>query len=185
MEEHAVGAAHTEVVTVDAMVLPVVVLAIVLVDRNLVEGCQVALIDAKLAVELVAGLDETIAEEGIDGFLCHADREGLEVHPAIGTLSIDDDGDIAAFAGHEKLAPCHGIHLHLAILTGCSKELLSPTLQLCNVGRGKRIAYDEVERRYVGRHNDTHVIGIDICTSASLGKLSGHLGLGLAAYNNK
>ena len=119
------------------MVLPVVVLAIVLIDGHLVESRQVALIDAQLSIEFVAWFYKSVGEEGINGFLCHADFMGLEMYPAIRTLGIDADFDIASLAGSKECPPCCGVHLHDTILCRRSKKFLSPTLQLRHVSRSE------------------------------------------------
>ena len=73
VEEHIVGAIVLEVVAVDAVIVFAVVFGIVLVDYLFVEVCDVTLIDAQLAIELVAGFNQAIGEVGVDFFLCYID----------------------------------------------------------------------------------------------------------------
>ena len=185
VEQHAFGTAHTIVVAVDAMILPVVVFAVVLIDRHLLESRKVALVDAQLAIELVTRLDESVAEESIDGFLCDADFIGFEVYPSIGTLCIDIDGNVTPLVSDKECAPFCRIHLHDTIFFGSSEKLLSTALQPAGVCCGNRVAHYEVERCDVWGYNNICVVGIDLDRCIHFCKLARHFGFGFAANNDK
>ena len=118
---------------IDAMVLAIVVLAVVLIDRHFVEGCEVALIDAQLAIELITRFDKTIADEGIDGLLSNAELVGLEVHPAIRAFGIDINGDFVALACSQERSPLGCVHPYHAVFRCSSKEFLLFAFKLGNV----------------------------------------------------
>ena len=75
VEVHAIGVVVLEVMTVDAMRLFGIVVAIVLVDGVDVEVSQIALIDAELEVEFVAWLDEAVGHVRINVFLGYRNSE--------------------------------------------------------------------------------------------------------------
>ena len=182
MEQHAFRAAHAIVVTVDAMVLLVVVFAVVLIDGHLVEVREVALVDAQLAVKLIAGFDESVAEERIDRLLCYAEGERLEADPAFGVLGIDIDRDCAALACRQERTPLGRVQLHNAVFSSGRQKLLSAALQMGNVCCTGRIGHHEVERGNVRRHHDILIVGIDSDLRVCLSELLRHLGLRPATY---
>ena len=68
VEEHAAGVVGLIVVTVDTVVFLLAEATIVLIDGVLVECLQVTLVETELAIELVAGLYESVGEIAVNGF---------------------------------------------------------------------------------------------------------------------
>ena len=69
------------VVAVHAVVLVVVECAVVLINRRLLVGGEVTLIDAELAVELVARFNEAIGEVGVYRLIGDTEGEGSVAFP--------------------------------------------------------------------------------------------------------
>ena len=97
MEEHLLGVVSLVVVAVDAVVVVGVEGTVVLVDDRLLEVGEVALVEAQLAVELVAGFYESVAQIRVNLFLGHREREGGIADPAGRAVGKDGDGEVLAF----------------------------------------------------------------------------------------
>ena len=116
VEEHAARVVVLIVVAVDAVVFLLVEAAIVLIDGLHVEGLQVALVEAELTVELVAGLDETVGEVAVDGLGGDVEVVGRVSQPAsVGLLGVDADAEAVAFVLLEQGVPCEGVHHDFAV----------------------------------------------------------------------
>ena len=98
VEEHIVGAIVLEVVAVDAVIVFVVVFGIVFVDYLLIKVCDVTLIDTQLAIEFVAGFNQTIGEVGVNLFLCYVNGIFRMLYPSAFCFSIDIHFELFAFA---------------------------------------------------------------------------------------
>ena len=157
VEEHPLRVVVLIVVAVHAMVLFVGVAAVVLVDGGLREVGQVALVESQLAVELIAGLDEAVGEERVDGFLGHMQLEGGMAHPALLAAGIDAHCDVLAPMLGQQLAPCGGVEIHLAVRGSAADE----ATEVGHEGIGCIIDDHEVQWSDIGRNGDTLVVGIN------------------------
>ena len=81
VEEHTAGVVGLIVVAVHAVVLVVVECAVVLINRRLLVGGEVTLIDAELAVELVARFNEAIGEVGVYRLIGDTEGDGSVAFP--------------------------------------------------------------------------------------------------------
>ena len=98
MEHHIRRAVAAIVMAIDAVIDGVLELTVILVNGMNIPIGKITLVYSQLAVQLVAGLDKAIAQEGINGFLCHTDCIGLIAEPLLPSLGIYRYTDISTFA---------------------------------------------------------------------------------------
>ena len=157
VEVHASGVIVLEVMTVDAMRLFGVVIAIVLVDGVDVEVSQIALIDAELEIEFVAWLDEAVGHVRVNVFLGYRDSERWMTQPFLLAMSVDGDLNILPSAVDEQASPGGGIDVKLAILGSSADD----AVDVCHEGIGQRVSDHKVKRRYIRRNRHAAIVGID------------------------
>ena len=176
VEEHILCTLVAVVVAVDAVVMLLVIAAVVLIHCALSPVGEVALVDAQLAVKLISGLDETVAQIGVDVFLCHCERVRLVLHPAVGVLHIYCHADVFPPVGLEQCPPGGSVYAHAHVLVGLGQHFLAVgSLQLCHCGSCSRVLHHEVERSYVGRDDYIAVVGKDVGLRVECGGLGGQL----------
>ena len=180
VEEHPAGRVVLVVVAVDAVVLLVVVLAVVLVDGGDVEGLEVALVEAELAVEFVGGFDEAVGEVAVNGFGGHAELVGGEADPAAGALGVEGDGEVLAPFLLEQAAPLEGVEEEFAVVVGSGEHAAAAAFDAAHEGFAGGLHLD-VEGSDVGRDGDVAVVGVDACGLARGRALGGYLGFGCRA----
>lgn len=88
MKEHALGAVILVIVAVHAVVLVLIEVAVIFVNGFDVETLQIALIESELPVKFVGGLNQTIRQIAVDGFVGHLDGIGRKLNPSRFALGI-------------------------------------------------------------------------------------------------
>ena len=117
MEEHVLCAVVLVVVAVDAVIVLLFVGTVVLIDGVNIPVCEVALVEAQLAVQLVSGFNQTIAQVGVNRLFRHMEVVILELYPSRWTVAIDANRNLLSLAGGKQVAPLSGVYHDFAVFS--------------------------------------------------------------------
>ena len=172
VQTHARRVATIEAVAVDATLE-----LSILDERRLLEGGEVALVDAHLAPHFVAWLDETIAQAVVDAVGAHIKVEWLVSMPTIGELGRNGDVERFAYILRHELVPTVDVETRgLASLT-----MQRVALVVGNDGidqQGIVALHAEVERSNADGDGHIHVVGIDVGQRGIIRCIADTLGAG-------
>ena len=172
MKVHAFCVVALEIVTVDAVCLALLDVARILVDGCDVEVGEVTLVNAKLLVQLIAWLDETIDEVGVYVLFGHMEGIGRVVHPARWPMGVERYGDVLTFRVGQKPAPCYAVDVKLAVSSRATYEIAN----LGHILRCLLVCHHEVQRSDVRRHRHVAIVRIDLQTIRHFGEGCGNGG---------
>ena len=177
MKEHALGAVILVIVAVHAVVLVLIEVAVIFVNGFDVETLQIALIESELPVKFVGGLNQTIRQIAVDGFLGHLDGIGRKLNPSRFALGIKRYVQLLSLGSLQQVFPLQRVELQFAIVSCCCQHFASGSLDLCHVCLGL-IGDLQVERSYIGGHHDVAVIGKNVSRLVHSRAVARHFGFG-------
>ena len=143
----------------------------ILQQGALVEIGQVALVEAHLAIDLVAGWDAAVGDApGIEGFVAHHDLEVAIAGPLPLFLCTDGECQRSAFVLLYDLMPLVDVEVGIVSVGVNSASLRAFHLYVDSLHLV--VCHREVEWRNAHRDGDAYIVGIDIRQLVLLGCIS-------------
>ena len=160
MELHACGVILLVVMTVDALsfALPFLAAQDIVVDHTLIVGLQTALTDGQFLVADIRGVDETVAEVGIDAVLGHIDIEGFVFRPLSVVTREHLHPDLLVGSLRHEALPIITVGLYLVTF---EQQLLTVGGEPCHHAFSL-LCHLERQRRHIHRHRHALVIRVDV-----------------------